>query len=67
MHFSQLELGVLELGDALAKLDTLLGVLDGLIHGTFAQTQSCLLYTSCQAFYIPSPAGSFHGPAPLTQ
>ena len=40
MHVSQLELGVLELGDALAELDALLGILDGLLHGALAQAQS---------------------------
>ncbi len=34
MHVSQLELGVLELGDAPAELDALLGVLDGLLDGS---------------------------------
>ena len=40
VHLGQLELGVLELGDTLTELDTLLGVLDGLLHGALAQTQS---------------------------
>ena len=40
VHLGQLELGVLELGDTLAELDALLGVLDGLLHGALAQTQS---------------------------
>ena len=39
MHVSQLELGVLELGDAPAELDALLGVLDGLLDGSLGQTQ----------------------------
>ena len=40
VHIGQLELGVLELGDASAELHALLGVLDGLLHGALAQAQS---------------------------
>ena len=40
VHISQLELGVLELGDALAELDALLGILDGFLNGALAQAQS---------------------------
>ena len=39
MHIGDLELGVLELGDAATELDTLMGVLDDLFHGAFAQAQ----------------------------
>ena len=39
VHLSQLELGVLELGDALAELNALLGVLDGFLDSALAQAQ----------------------------
>ena len=39
VHIGQLELGVLELAQALAELDTLLGVLDGLVDSALAQAQ----------------------------
>ena len=50
VHVGQLELGVLELAQALLELHALLGVLDGLVDGAFGKTESlggCLLYTSC--------------------
>ena len=40
VHLGQLELGVLELGDTLAELHALLGVLDGFLNGALAQTRS---------------------------
>jgi len=40
VHIRQLELGVLELGDALTELYALLGVLDGFLNGALTDTQS---------------------------
>ena len=40
MHIGQLELGVLELAQATAELDALLGVLDRLVDGALGKTQS---------------------------
>ena len=39
MHIGQLELRVLELAQALAELDALLGILDGLVNGALSQAQ----------------------------
>ena len=40
MHVGQLELGVLELAQAAAKLDALLGVLDSLVDGALGKAES---------------------------